>query len=291
MSIWVVSKEEAGSRLVNFIRDKADGTYPARQIKRALERNLCQVNGSVERFASRTLEAGDRITFEIEKIASDEPVKVFKKLYADEHLLVCEKPAGVVVDRAETVNALQKQFGSVLLVHRLDRETTGALLLARTPEVAAALEDQFRKHEIDKRYLAVVDGCPQANQGEILNQLGKRHSYEGQAIWGEVPAGRGRLAHTLWKVAGRGKLASLLLLQPRTGRTHQLRAHLKEMGHPILGDYQYARQFACPYRPERCLLHASEITFTHPCSGVRQQVRAALPEDFATALKELQIRF
>lgn len=290
MTEWTVSAAEGGNRLVNYLREKLQGKYAARTIKRALESNHCEVNGAIERFASRELKVGDRVRFQMPE-AKGLVMPSWEKLYIDDDILVANKPAGVVVDSADTLKALIKEFGPVTLVHRLDRDTTGILLLARNAEAAAGLEKQFREHEVEKSYLAVVDGVLLEPRGEVINRLGKIHSYDGQSIWGEVPRGQGREAHTLWRLVASGDRACLVHCQPKTGRTHQLRVHLKSLGHPILGDYQYARRFSCGYRPLRCLLHASEISFLQPCKGQRIHVRAAIPQDFSQALQALKIPF
>lgn len=291
MSEWIVTPAEAGSRLVNFIRDKLAGAFPARQIKRELENNRCEVNGAVERFASRELRDGDRIHFQDGKARSAPVVEArWETIFADDDIIICNKPSGTVVDSPETHQGLCEEFGPVILVHRLDRDTTGAFLLARNADAAKALEAQFRKHEVEKVYLALVDGLVAESAGEVKNSLGKVHTYDGQAIWGEVPRGQGPLAHTIWRLISRGQRASLVACQPKTGRTHQLRAHLKGMGHPIVGDFQYARRFSCHYKPARCLLHASEITFNHPRTGHKRRVRVPLPADFEAALHAVKIR-
>jgi RluA family pseudouridine synthase len=288
MSEWVVTAGEAGAKLGNFIRDKLSGARSARQVKRELEENRCVVNGAIERFASRVLTEGDRIHFDDAQPITTAETR-WETLYADDDIVICNKPAGTVVDSPETHQQLCQEYGPIILVHRLDRDTTGAFLLARNEAAAKALESQFKQRTIDKVYLALVDGLVAESQGEIKNSLGKVHVYDGQAIWGEVPRGQGPLAHTVWRVIGRGQRATLVACQPKTGRTHQLRAHLKGLGHPILGDYQYARRFSCDYKPTRCLLHASEITFHHPRTGTKRRVRVPLPADFAAALAAVHI--
>ena len=292
MTIWIVKREEAGKKLVTYIGEKLGKTCPAREIKRQLESNCCEVNGAIERFASREVKEGDRVQFRLlePKSVETDLSMPWRTLYADDEVLVCLKPPGIVVDDPSTLKQLKEHFGPLILVHRLDRDTSGALVFARTAEAAAHLELQFRKQEVEKVYFALVDGVPLESQGEIVSRLGKVNPAEGQPMWGKVPAGKeGKYAQTFWRLLGRGRLASLIRCQPTTGRTHQLRAHLKGLGHPILGDYQYARRFACSYRPKRCLLHAAEVTFTHPRKGVRQHVRAPLPRDFEEALQALGI--
>lgn len=335
---WQVEPSDQGKRLVLFLHERMGESYSARHIKRLLEQNRCQVNGNVERFASRSLRAGDKIIFLVDDLPRTaqaqaqapasalpsapvsgedvvgedlgesvvEPAKITRKVkkavetkailswpvvHQDKDLLVVHKPSGIAVDTDEGKAALLKAFGEVFLVHRLDKETSGLLLLARTKEMGKSLEALFRTHEIEKGYLALVDGLIHEEVGEVRNHIGKVHSYEGQSLRGAVSPEQGRLAHTLWRVLGRGQGATLVACEPRTGRTHQIRVHMKSIGHPILGDYQYARSFHCPLRPTRCLLHAAELTFTHPTTGERKRYRAKMPDDFLHALSEVKIPF
>lgn len=304
---WQVEAADQGKRLVLFLQEHITPVQSARNIKRLLEQNYCQVNGNVERFASRPVKIGDHILFtfqgELSRPAKDDALAVqtdkrmiaapvaWETIYKDSDLIVAQKPSGIAVDNEEGTAALLKEFGEVFLVHRLDKETSGLLLLARNKETLKQLEAMFRTHDIEKGYLALVDGLIQEESGEVRNHIGKVHAYEGQSLRGSVSPEQGRLAHTLWRVLGRGKGSTLVACQPMTGRTHQIRVHMKGMGHPILGDYQYARSFHCNLRPPRCLLHASELTFTHPRTGERKRYRAHLPVDFIHALTDLKIPF
>ena len=112
-------------------------------------------------------------------------------------------------------------------------------------------------------------------------------SYEGQSLWGSVPPHQGHHAITGWKLEKKGVEASLLRCYPKTGRTHQIRVHMSEMGHPILGDKQYGRSVRCRYNAMRCLLHAYELSFIHPTSGQKVQFQAPIPEDFQQAFNQL----
>lgn len=304
---WQVQAADQGKRLVLFLQEHITPVQSARNIKRLLEQNYCQINGNVERFASRPVKTGDRVLFTFQgelsrpsKDASQDaaaedrmvaaPV-AWQTIYKDNDLIVAQKPAGIAVDNEEGTAALLKEFGEVFLVHRLDKETSGLLLLARNKEILKELEAMFRTHDIEKGYLALVDGLIQEESGEVRNHIGKVHAYEGQSLRGSVSPEQGRLAHTLWRVLGHGKGATLVACQPMTGRTHQIRVHMKGIGHPILGDYQYARSFHSDLRPARCLLHAAELTFTHPRTGERKRYRAHLPADFIHALTDLKVPF
>lgn len=296
---WQVEPADQGKRLVLFLHEKLDTKkLSARQIKRLLEQNACQINGHVERFASHSVKLGDHVTFTLPQeslsAAPDLPQALspsWQIIHQDKDLLIVQKPSGIAIDTTDGKAALQKEFGQVFLVHRLDKDTSGLLLLARSKETAKAIEALFRAHDIKKGYLALVDGCVFEDSGEIRNHIGKVHSYQGQSLRGAVSPEKGRLAHTLWRVLGRGQGASLVACEPKTGRTHQIRVHMKGIGHPILGDYQYARSFHCPLRPARCLLHASELTFTHPTTQERKTYKSKLPDDFLQALHALKVPF
>lgn len=289
---WQVESKDQGKRLVLFLYQHLAPTYSARHIKRLLEQNACQINGHVERFASRPLSLGDTVVLTLPaSTESEEAQEPWPIIHQDQDLLIVHKPPGSAIDTEEGKARLFKEFGEVFLVHRLDKDTSGLLLLARKKEIAKELEALFRTQTIEKGYLAIVDGLIGEDSGEIRNHIGKVHTYQGQSLRGAVSPEKGRLAHTLWRTLGRGQGATLVACQPQTGRTHQIRVHMKGMGHPILGDYQYARRFHCALRPTRCMLHASELTFTHPTTGQRKRYRAQLPADFLNALHALKIPF
>lgn len=172
-------------------------------------------------------------------------------------------------------------------MHRLDRDTTGVLLFAKTAEALEAMVSLFRKHHVQKTYYALVAGVPKDKKGVVDNFLGKKHLYQGQTIWGAVSLDKGLRAVTEWEIEKSGKHAALLRCSPKTGRTHQLRVHLSEMGHPILGDFQYCRTFTSPYQPARCLLHAASLSFPHPITQTAMTLTSPIPEDFSEASKEL----
>lgn len=266
---WEVSPPDSGIKLLVFIKRFFPPSYSNRQLKQVIENGSCQVNGRTERFASRQLGAGDRV-----KCERLEPLTQSKEeiLFSDEWLSICNKQAGVVSE--------PQNFTRGKPVHRLDKDTTGLLILAKNPDAEGALLDIFKQRKMIKHYLALVDGIPKNSTGVVENYLGKKKIYQGQSIWGTVSQEKGLYAKTDWKILQRGSQACLIECQPETGRTHQIRVHMSEIGHPILGDYQYGRQFKCPYRPSRTLLHASNLAFVHPFTNQRIEISAPLPEDF-----------
>lgn len=290
---WNVSPEESGIKLIDFLKARLGTGYSARQVKRMIESNLCQVNGRIERFASTVLGAGDSVIFQIEiKPSSNSKSPLAEKtriLYEDADLFIYDKPPGFASDDPNFHKALKAFANHLELIHRLDKETSGVLMFAKTATMFDAMVSEFKAKKVKKTYLAVIDGIPTKNTGIIDNYLGKIVSYQGQALWGSVTSTKGQHARTEWELKQEGRQASLLYCYPITGRTHQIRVHLSGIGHPILGDFQYGKKFACAYRPDRCLLHALEISFIHPFTGEPLRAAAKVPEDIITALQNLDM--
>jgi RluA family pseudouridine synthase len=287
---WQVSQEESGSSLVAFIKLKLGNVHSLNQIKSAVERGACELNGRVERFASTRLGTGDVIGFSDEALSAVikkmdfEPDRI---LYADPLFIAYNKPAGISFEIL--LGHLKALYDvSLTAVHRLDRETSGVILFARGEENAQMIEDLFRKRAIQKTYLAIVDGVILQDSGTIRNFLGKKKKYQGQAIWGEVDRSQGLLAETSWECLKRGKDSCLLQCMPKTGRTHQIRVHLSSLGHPILGDYQYGKVFRCSFKPLRQMLHAFQLSFFLVSSGKSILIEAPLPQDFIDAKARLK---
>jgi tRNA pseudouridine65 synthase len=211
-------------------------------------------------------------------------------LFLDDHLVVVNKPSGLLVHRgwgAESDVAMfrvRDQLGAhVYPVHRLDRGASGALVFARTKEAAAALPSAFELRQIDKRYLALVRGTP-PDAGTIDHPIPKGESGP------RVPA------VTRFVRVARSEIerCSLVLAIPESGRTHQIRRHLRHLGHPLIGDVNYGRgelnrHYRARYELHRLALHASSIAFAHPTTGVRLALTAPLPEDLRLVLARLEL--
>lgn len=238
-----------------------------------------------------------------------EEVNVPKIIFQDGEVLVLDKPAGWITNEADTVTnqpviqtwvkengswplAKNKEFRSGV-VHRLDKETSGVLLIAKTKDAFENLQKQFKERKVAKKYTALVHGMvvpgPPAGGGVIKAPVGRLPWRRDR--FGVLP--EGREAVTGYRVVGElfhGKEPlSLVELTPKTGRTHQIRIHLKYLGHPIVGDSFYAgRKTArndriwCP----RLFLHASEISFNHPTSGERVSFKSKLPESLQSVLNK-----
>lgn len=292
MQQWRVGKEQSGKRLQAFIKEQIGESASAKQIKHAIDAGRCLLNGKPERFASRLVGAGDIIKIEIlQRTAASQTQGLGGKeriLYSDEALVAYDKPPGISADSVELLKCLQQQFGPLILLHRLDKETTGILLFARNEAAAKCMESLFKKRLVKKKYLAIVSGVPAQPSGVQENFLGKLSTYAGQSIWGIVPSERGLFAKTTWEIAKRGNRMALLICYPETGRTHQIRVHLSSIGHPILGDHQYGYVAKGEERPPRVLLHAAEVAFEHPVNHRLVSIQAAVPEDFERIIKTLQ---
>jgi 23S rRNA pseudouridine1911/1915/1917 synthase len=182
------------------------------------------------------------------------------------------------MDRGESLGSVAG-VGRPGIVHRLDRDTSGLLVVAKTDAAQASLMAQFGRRAIDKGYLALVRGAAPAARGRIEAPVG-RHPRDRQRM--AVVAG-GRAAMTDYEVLGAGGGYTLLHLEPRTGRTHQLRAHLAYLGLPIAGDLRYGGGLG-PADLRRQFLHAAELAFRRPSDGARVEAWSALPEDLATSL-------
>lgn len=287
---WMVPPEESGSKLLAFLSKRLGDQYSARFLKRAIEHNRCQINERTERFATTIVGKGDYITLNLKDFISQPLLLHFEAsrvLYEDNWLLIYNKPAGVNSDEKGILAVLKNSHPELQLIHRLDRDTTGVLLLAKSSAFFHQMVKYFKEFQIQKKYWAIVDGLVQGKKGCIENYLGKKGQYAGQTIWGEVSKQKGLYALTEWIKLKEGKQASLLECSPKTGRTHQIRVHLASIGHPLLGDFQYCKQFTCSYQPDRYLLHAHHMAFQHPETGQFLQVQAPVPEDFLAAQRAL----
>lgn len=197
-------------------------------------------------------------------------------------LLVLNKPHGLLCQPGlgpeladSLISRVQREWPSAQLVHRLDRDTSGLILVALSPELHRALSGLFAERRVQKRYVADVLGVPAQAEGLIELPLAKRQHRP--PLYGVDPAGKA--CATRWRLLGRSSCCSRLELEPLTGRSHQLRVHLQAIGHPILGDPLYApdasASLAAPI--QRLHLHAGGLGFTHPSSGQPLQFTAPTP--------------
>ncbi len=201
-------------------------------------------------------------------------------IYADNYLVVVNKPTLLlsVPGRGEDkqdclISRLSVKFPSILTVHRLDWETSGLTVLALNKDIHRQLSRQFQEREVNKEYVAVVYGHPEHDQGEI--NLPLRCDWENRPRQIVDPV-QGKASQTFWQCLERLSDRSRILLKPVTGRSHQLRVHLQNLGHPILGDPLYAHAQALNMA-DRLLLHATQLSFTHPGSGKMVKFCSSVP--------------
>lgn len=264
MTSWKVKNT---NRLLTEIKNKLSGLYTVKDIRWAIDHNRCFVNKTLERFGSTTVKAGDIISIQVEKrpLFRKDPHRV---LFEDDHILIYDKPPFISSEQLSTLT-------QSLLVHRLDRDTTGVMILVKTPEAQKKLEEQFRSRTILKEYLALVEGNP-GEKGTISGKMAPLSRREGAVIWGMSPSGLP--SQTNWiRLSQRGN-HTLLSCTPLTGRTHQIRVHLAHIGHPIIGDTTYGRPTNT--KALRPLLHAHTLQFRHPATQASCSFTAPVPADF-----------
>ena len=286
-----VPAEAAGERLDVFLAAHV-GSRAAAQ--RTIDAGRVRVDGE-ERAKRHPLRGGEVVEVheEPEPPPDEAPEAAFEVAWEDEHLLVVDKPAGVVVHPARghasgtLAQALERRGaaggepGRAGLVHRLDRDTSGLLVVARSEAVHAALKAQLKARGILREYLALVEGRPGARTGVIDAPLGRDRRVRTR-ISTDTADGRAAVTHFATEAALEGY--TLLRVRLETGRTHQIRAHLKAIGHPVVGDPEYGRSGALGL--ERQFLHAEHLAFEHPVTGARVDVRSPLPPDLAEALRK-----
>ena len=287
----VVPDERAGERLDAFLADTAGSRA---QAQRLLEAGHVRVDGE-RRPKSWKLAAGATVELDVLEAAADaDPVPEFDVVLEDEHLLVVDKPAGLVVHPARGhrgTTLAEALVGRARggpdearagIVHRLDRDTSGLLVVAKSEEAYVALNRALRRREITREYLALVDGQPDSERGTIDAPLG-RDRVRRELV--SVRSDRPRTAVTHFEVVERLPAAALLGVRLETGRTHQIRAHLAAIGHPVCGDPRYGGG-ACGRRLglERQFLHASKLMFRHPVTGEVVRCESKPPADLRRAL-------
>jgi 23S rRNA pseudouridine1911/1915/1917 synthase len=308
--ILAVPAELAGARLDVALARLAPDLSRAR-VKRLVDAGCVRLAGRPAKAAAR-LRTGDVLEVNVPPpepsglVAQDLPLSV---LYEDRDLVVLDKAAGMVVHPARgsphstVVNALLHRLRSASqlprlgLVHRLDKDTSGCLVVARTDAALAALQAQWKGRTVEKVYLALCHGAL-AREGTLDTPYG-RHPRDRTRFTGRLASGRRAL--TAWRaVEAFGKEASLAEVTLHTGRTHQIRVHLAEAGHPLLGDAVYGgtrREARLPAASRarraaeaigRQALHAARLAFDHPRTGRRLSLEAPLPEDFRAGLEVLR---
>ena len=309
--LFQVESGEGHQRLDVFLSLR-ERSLSRSQIKSLIEQGQVKV-GRKKAKAGLRLKTGDEVFLILpepripEVRAEPLPLSI---LYEDSHLLVVDKPAGMVVHpgagnySGTLVNALLHRcrdlggIGGVLrpgIVHRLDKDTSGVLVVAKNDAAHRGLSEQFKKHTAARKYLGVVFG-QLSDAGEVNSQIG-RHPVHRQKM--STQPRKGREARTCWKVLERFRDFCLAEFQLETGRTHQIRVHLSSIGHPLLGDPTYGgRRGLAAIEPPllrqglqrfpRQALHAAALGFTHPVLGEYLEFSSPLPEDMKEMLARLR---
>jgi 23S rRNA pseudouridine1911/1915/1917 synthase len=300
---FVVNEGQEGQRLDVFLA-KNYSVLSRSQVKHAIEEGNVSVNGK-EPKVSQQLKSGDVVELhpaspiDATAIPQDIPLNI---VYEDAVIIVINKPAGMVVHPAPgnyentLVNALLfhchdlSGIGGVLrpgIVHRLDKGTSGLIVAAKNDDAHRNLSAQFAKHDVHKKYLALVWGDVKGASGEIVLPVG-RHTTDRKKM--STKSRHGKDALTLWKVRERFGVVTLLDVEIKTGRTHQIRVHLSDRGYPVIGDSVYGISSKLQTVKDAALkaqlktfsrqaLHAAQLSFLHPQSGDRVVFTAPLPED------------
>jgi 23S rRNA pseudouridine1911/1915/1917 synthase len=309
----IVTDSHTGKRLDMFIQHHE--AYSSRnRIQTLIKDGLALVNGKPEK-PSYKVRAGDTVTLELperkvrEVLPENIPLHV---VFEDDHMVVLNKPPGLVVHPAPgnytgtLVNALLYHYGSLPssgkgtsegagsereragIVHRLDKDTSGVIVVARTEQALKALTAQFKNRVVQKKYIALVAGVIKKGSGTIDAAIG-RHVKERKKI--SVHTASPREAVSLFKVKERFKKATLVEVEIKTGRTHQIRVHMAHLGYPVLGDRVYGGARAAKLGSlsiARQMLHAESLSLLHPVSGTPLTFIAPPPPDMVEAIDRLR---
>jgi 23S rRNA pseudouridine1911/1915/1917 synthase len=306
---FIVEKSELDQRLDQYLRAR----FPAASrgaLKRLIEEGHIRVDGKIVK-ATHSPRAGERVIvhWPEPKSAEAQPEEMaLDILFEDDSLLVLNKPAGLVVhpsaghDEHTLVNALLHHcrgslsgIGGVArpgIVHRLDKETSGCLVVAKNDETHLALSKQFSERRVEKIYNAIVCGEIARENGEIRAAIARHPSHRKRMAVRDDDSGRA--AHTQWRVLEKLNGATFVEAHIFTGRTHQIRVHFQFLGYPLAGDKTYgARQNtrlaeATGYEASRVMLHALSLAFVHPRTEKKMNFHTPLPADFEKALKILR---
>lgn len=280
-----------------------EADYTRSKIKSAIESGAVKVNGKVETKAGYKLKAGDKIDYEI---VADSPIQAkpqdiaINVVYEDDDIIVINKPQGMVVHPAvgnkegTLVNALLYHTASLSsvngdiragIVHRIDKDTSGLLVVAKNDKAHANLAKQIADKTCHRHYIALLQGRLKQDSGEVITNIGR--DPRNRLRMAVVPNGSGKTADTIYRVIKYYQGYTLCEFQLKTGRTHQIRVHSLYLGHPIVGDKLYNSN-PCKFKLQGQLLHAYKLILTHPTSGEVMTFEAPLPDYFAKVISELK---
>lgn len=291
----VVSAPESGIDLGHYLAENLPGSWSVRAVRRLLADGAVTINGQLETFGSRRLKKGEVVDFRLPpssqpEIDRFEPERV---LFDDLGLLAYDKPPGLAVTPTDGGKQwhLEKlvgdAVGQIFPVHRLDADTSGIVLFARSRPLAEEVTTWFRDHLVHKTYQAIVRGYPRES-GERRTYLVVKDAQPGFEKWGTGRGADAREALTRWSTVERlGSYASLVEVEPATGRHHQIRIHFAEMGHPLFGDRVYGDR-RDPILSKRHMLHALRMRVPHPQGGKALIIRSQLPNDMIELADQLR---
>ncbi|MBA2481803.1 MAG: hypothetical protein H0V44_14155, partial [Planctomycetes bacterium] len=291
-----VVRAEQGMKLAQFFVH-VHKHLSGRAARRLLEEGCCRINGRIETFGSREIRLGEIIEFFLPHESHEHTFDRRRVLHDADGVIAYDKPAWLPVTPTEgpkswsLLDILKPEFardGRLLIpVHRLDADTSGIVLMATEERVARILEEQFHDHVVKKQYLALVRGHPR-DTGSRRSYLVKVESRKGFEKWQSGRGADAREAVTTWTVEERiGSYASRVLVEPETGRYHQVRIHFSEMGHPLYGDRLYGDR-QDPIHVSRHLLHASRVMLPNPKGGRDLDIRSRTPREFTEAEEQLR---
>lgn len=299
--IWRCEEQDAGARVDACLA--AHTELSRSRIAALMAEGALSIDGRTEKKPSVRVAPGQELALHVpeakaaEVAAQDIPLDI---LYQDGDVVIVNKPCGMVVHPAAgnedgtLVNALLYHISDLSgvggelrpgIVHRLDKDTSGLILVAKNDRAHAALSEQFKARTMEKHYRAVALGSFREDSGLIDAPIA-RHPADRKKM--AVIAG-GRESRTEWRVLERLHGATYLDVHLLTGRTHQIRVHMQHIGHPLLGDPIYAPNVRTAVRIPRLMLHAYSLAFTHPATGERMRFCAPLPADFETTLQKLSL--
>jgi 23S rRNA pseudouridine1911/1915/1917 synthase len=302
-----IENTDAGTRLDRCLSRLIPGSSRS-YLQKLIKDGLVSSNGDILDIPRYPVRAGMVITVRLPEESSNEPVAEpfeFPILYEDDVMLVIDKPAGVVVHPAAgnpsgtVVNALLGRYPQLMdemacqnsrpgIVHRLDKDTSGCLCIAKTASAQFKLSTAFASRDTSKTYMALVRGVPVRPQGEIITLIG-RHPVNRQKM--AVVERNGKQAITRYSLISSGIVdgaeISLLHVKILTGRTHQIRVHLASIGHPVLGDALYGGSRTAVSGADRQLLHAWKLELPHPATGEMIRFQAPVPEDMQFIISKM----
>jgi 23S rRNA pseudouridine1911/1915/1917 synthase len=319
-SILHPSLADAGKRLDAYLAEQIEGWSRSR-LQRLIDGGDVLVNEK-EAKPSYKVREGDEIDVDLieEPAARFEPENIpLDVVFEDEYLAVINKSAGMIVHPGAGVsngtlaNALAYHFGieissvgggdefkiqnlksKIGLVHRLDKDTSGLIVIAKDERTHDALAEQFRNREVFKSYVALVHGNPQENSGTIDRPIARDRWHRTKM----TVAANGRSALSIWKIRERFEKFALLNVEIKTGRTHQIRVHLASINHPVVGDANYSEGRdntiadneikKSVEKLNRFFLHAEKLSFTHPATNIRQELNQPIPPDLENFLTKLR---